>query len=170
MAWLRNRDRKKDAAQPGAAARVGRAALRLLGRERGFTLVETLVGMAVLGLIGVGFMSALASTFRATDINDEKVIAENLIRTQLEYLRSQTYCTPESTPYVIPTDGTCGAYTVPPTGVTPPAGYSLNVELDTYCCDSLSNPYPIDELQQITATVYRDGKLVSQVSDLKTKR
>ena len=170
MTWLRNIGGSQGAAKPGVVARIGQAALRFVGRERGITLMETIVGMAVLGLIGVGFMSALASTFRATEINDEKVVAENLIRTQLEYLRSQDYCTPGSTPYVVPADGSCGTYTVPPTGVTPPTGYSLSVELDTYCCDSLSNPYPIDELQKITATVYRDGKLVTQVSDLKTSR
>lgn len=150
--------------------RLGRAGLRFLRREGGISLLETITGMAILGMIGVGFMSALGSTFQATDINDEKVVAENLIRTQLEFLRSQPYCEPGNTPYTIPTDGACGTYTVPPTGITPPDGYSVTVELDTYCCDTSSNPYPIAELQKITAVVSRDGVFVSQTSDLKTNR
>ena len=171
MMWLRNIDRNDGAAQPGAVARIGRAAMQLLGRQRGITLMETVVGMAVLGLIGVGFMSALASTFRATEINDEKVIAENLIRTQLEYLRSQIYCKASSQPsFVIPTDGDCDTYDVPPSGVTLPTGYTMTVELSNYCCDSSQSDYNPEEIQVITARVYRDGKLVTQISDLKTKR
>ena len=57
-----------------------------------------------------------------------------------------------------------------PEGVTIPTGYSVTVELDTYCCDALSDPYSIAELQQITATVHKDGMLVSRVSDLKVNR
>ncbi len=150
--------------------RIVRKMTRFSGQERGLTMVETIMGLAVLGLVGAEFMTALSSSFHFTEINDEKVIAENLIRSELEYLRGQTYCEPGSTPYVIPTDGDCGTYAVPPAGITTLEGYTLTVELNTYCCDALSVPYPIAELQQVTASVRRDGMLVSRVSDLKTKR
>lgn len=170
MKWLMDMDRSQGSGNIGLITRIGRAGLRFLRRENGISLLETITGMAILGMIGVGFMSALGSTFQATNINDEKVVAENLVRTQLEFLRSQPYCEPGSVPYTIPTDGACGTYAVPPTGVTPPTGYTMTVELNTYCCDASANPYPIAELQQITATVFRDGTFVSQTSDLKTNR
>ena len=60
---------------------------RHLKRSRkGISLLETVVALGILGLVGVAFMGALTTTFTATEISEKKVTAENLIRTQLEYM------------------------------------------------------------------------------------
>ena len=90
MKRMKDIERTQRIGSCGMMVRLRRAGLRFFRRESGVTLVETLAGMAVLGMIGVGFMSALGSTFQATEINDEKVVAENLIRTQLEFFAQPT--------------------------------------------------------------------------------
>ena len=137
-------------------------------RQRGFTLLETLVAMGILGFVGVAFMTALFTGFTTTDMNDKLVTAENLVRAQLEYSRGQDYFVPPTVPYLIPPGNDPSAYTVPPPSVTLPFGYDVTVEVAQYCDDS--GCYLVDEMQQITARAFHDGKLVSRVSDLKTNR
>jgi len=52
-----------------------RVTKKLRGNETGFTLIETLVALALLGLIAVAFFSALTTAARATFIADEQATA-----------------------------------------------------------------------------------------------
>ena len=129
------------------------------GSDRGFSMLETIIAVAILGAIGVGFMTALATTVLSTDITDEQLTAENLLRTQMEYIRDQAFV--DSGP------GSYDAY-VPPAGITLPTGYTITVVAEQYC-DS-TQCYPTGEIQKITARVFRDGVIVKRLEDLKTKR
>ncbi len=68
-----------------------RVTKKLGGGESGVTLIETLVALAVLGLIAVVFLSGLATAARATLIADEQATAESLARSEIEYVKSQDY-------------------------------------------------------------------------------
>ncbi len=59
--------------------------------QKGFTLIETLVGLAILGLLGIILLSSLAMSARSTMTNDKLSKAESLARAQLEYIQSQPY-------------------------------------------------------------------------------
>jgi len=59
--------------------------------ESGTTLIETLVALALLGAIGVAFLSGLATTSRATIIADEQTTAESLARSQIEWAKKVDY-------------------------------------------------------------------------------
>ncbi len=144
------------------------ACSRRMTAQRGFTLIESLVAMGILGFIGVAFMSALYTNFNATDITDKSVIAENLSRAQLEYISNQDYFVPPSVPYLIPPGNDTGAYSVPPPGVTPPSEYTLTLEITQYCDGS--GCYPINQIQKITAKILRQGEFVRKLSNLKTNR
>jgi len=65
------------------------------GRSRGFTLIEVLLAIALLGVIAIAFMSALSTASTVLIIADERTTAESLARRQMEYVKNQGY-RPES--------------------------------------------------------------------------
>jgi len=59
--------------------------------QKGFTLIETLIALGLLGMIGVGFLSGLATTFTAAMVSQERTVAESLAKSQLEYIKAHDY-------------------------------------------------------------------------------
>jgi len=59
--------------------------------EKGFSLIETLIALGLMGILAVGLLSGLATTFRAGGISQERVIAESLAKSQWEYIKAQEY-------------------------------------------------------------------------------
>lgn len=149
----------------GAAEVRRRSRLLTSGKSRGIALLETVVALGVLGLVGVAFMSAMTTSFRATDINDDRVTGENLLRTQLEYIRGQSYFTP---PGPLPYTVQAGDSYKLPSSVSLPAGFTLATEIDVF--NDGTGALNIAQVQKITAKVYRDGKVVSNMADIKTNR
>ena len=62
-----------------------------LKSQKGFSLVEVLVAVAILSLVGVAYMSALSTSSRALLITDEQQTARNIAELQLEEIRSTNY-------------------------------------------------------------------------------
>jgi prepilin-type N-terminal cleavage/methylation domain-containing protein len=60
-------------------------------RARGFTMIEVVIAIAIIGIIGIAVMSALATASIALIIADERATAESLARSQLEYVKDQGY-------------------------------------------------------------------------------
>ena len=52
-------------------------------REPGFSLIEMLIALGILGIIGVAFALALSGALWADDLTRERVTSENLARAQL---------------------------------------------------------------------------------------
>ena len=61
------------------------------GHSRGFTLVEVLITIALIGAISVAFFSFMSAAASALIHADERTIAESLARSQLEYAKNQGY-------------------------------------------------------------------------------
>ena len=59
--------------------------------QRGFALVEILVALTILGVVAVGFLSALTSAYGAVIVADRQTKAESATRTEMEYLRNLPY-------------------------------------------------------------------------------
>ncbi len=59
--------------------------------EKGFSLIEVVIAIALLGIVAVAFLGALATGSRVIFIADERATAESLARTQMEYVRNQDY-------------------------------------------------------------------------------
>ena len=143
--------------------------LSLMGYgQRGYGLIEVLVATGLLGMIVGGFVTAMITGFRVSDAHHERVTGEALARVQLEYIRNSEYFVPPSLPYLIPPGSDPGAYPAPPPSITLPTGYAVTAEIIQYCDDSVC--YPTDELQLVTVRVFRNGKPVATISDLRTKR
>ena len=128
--------------------------------EAGVSLIETLIALALLGMISVPFLSGLAATSKASLIGDERTTAECLARSQMEYIKGQTY--------IDYSDPGHGEYVL----VTPPVDYTVGViaePIDPYTGGSLPSGQD-DGLQQITVTVIRDGESVIAIDSYKVYR
>ena len=63
----------------------------LMKNEKGFSIIEVTIAIALLGVIAVAFLSGLATASKATFIADERATAESLARSQMEYVKNQPY-------------------------------------------------------------------------------
>lgn len=61
------------------------------GTSRGMTLIEVLIALALMGIIAISYFTALSTAAAALIIADQRVTAESLARSQLEYVKNQDY-------------------------------------------------------------------------------
>ena len=59
--------------------------------ERGFSLVEVVIAIALMGIVGVAFLGGLSTASKAIFTADERATAESLARTEMEFVRNQAY-------------------------------------------------------------------------------
>ena len=140
----------------------------MVGDQRGISLLENLIAVALVALIVSAYLTLLNTGFKTADQSDANVTAQNLVRVELEHIRSQDYFEPPTSPYLIPPGSDPGAYAVPPPGVTLPSGFEMTVEITQYC--DATTCYPLAEIQQVTTSVSREGRPLASVADLKTSR
>ena len=106
--------------------------------EKGTALLETLVALALLGIIAVAFLGGIGTATKATVVADEQATAESLARSEIEYLKdcAYQYFTTE--------------YPVDPT-LSIPSGWSmLNPTVEAL-------REPDDGIQKVTITVQKNG-------------
>ncbi len=60
-------------------------------RKHGYSLIEVLIAIAILGAIAAFFAGALGTSYRATYIADERETARDLAQHQMEYIKNQGY-------------------------------------------------------------------------------
>jgi len=150
--------------------RLGKGIFRLFQGQTGFTLIETIVAVGILGLVGVGVLQAIDTNARATRTLDEQVVASNLATAYIEAIKAAPY------------DITELYYDDVVAGITIPPQYNVNVDIDfasnSYVDEDLIthitwvDTYTTDEnLQKITVSVSREGgKPVLSMCAFKTKR
>jgi len=107
---------------------VSRTRKALRGRSRGFTLIEVVIAMLLLGMIGVAVLTSLSYASTILIIADRRATAESVAKTQMEWVKNQDYITAEN--------GGVGNYSrIPETDI--PEGYTvwsvsrMDVPLDT---------------------------------------
>ncbi len=71
--------------------RVAKGRFGFFREQRGFTLIETLVGVAIFAAIGVALMSGLSTGYKNLAISQERTYAESLAKSQVEYIKAQAY-------------------------------------------------------------------------------
>ncbi len=141
---------------------LGKERFRFLRGQRGLTLIEVLVAVAILAVIGVGLLNALDTNAKATRQLDEKVVATNLATAYLEAIKAA--------PYAETYDDVVAGITVPPQ-------YIVNVNIQ-FSSDGASgdgidwvDTYSGETIQKITITVSRDGgRSILAICTFKTKR
>lgn len=121
--------------------------LKVFKDDRGLTLVETLVTVAIVGVALVAFAVALSTGAIAVNESDQEVVVQSLARTQMEYIKGYPYDS-EATTY--PTVNTTN-------------NYSISVAV-TSVPDTDAN------IQKVTANISRDGLVLLTVEDYKVNR
>jgi type II secretory pathway pseudopilin PulG len=113
--------------------------------ERGVTLVESIVAIAILGGGVLTLVLTMSGGALAVRENDQQAIAQGLARTQMEYVKNYPY--------------NPGATTYP--AVSVPDGYGIAVGVV---------PGGGADIQKITANVTRDGAVIMTTEDYKVNR
>ena len=131
-----------------AMNRLSRKMINLVRERKGATLIETLAGLAILGTIGVAFMSSMTTGMMGTRLVEEKTTAQVVAQAQLEDTKNADYLV---------------APVTYPSTVTPPSGYSVSVEAEPL-------PDGDDNIQNITITVWRKDQVLLVVEDYKVNR
>lgn len=124
---------------------------RLRGDEKGATLVETLMALAILSLICFAFVGAMGTLAKATFIADEQATAESLVRGELEYVKNCNYQYGAAEYPVDPLLTIPEGWVVFPPVVEPLHGTD-------------------DGIQKVTVKVKHSGKVVLTVEDYKVNR
>ena len=132
--------------------------MKRLGNQKGTSLVEVLLALAIFGAIVVSLFIALNVSHRTTFSVNRQTTAESLIRAELEYVKSCDYDDVNNPP----------VYGVDPT-LYIPTGYSIDVTAERLDPegDGTGND---DGIQTITVKVYYDGELVVTTESYKVRR
>ncbi|MDZ7843610.1 MAG: prepilin-type N-terminal cleavage/methylation domain-containing protein [Anaerolineales bacterium] len=130
----------------------------LFNREGGFTLVEELVAVAVIGLGLVILVSMITTGVIGVRTVNNLVIAETLARSQSELIKNAPYqADPDSSPYP---------------SVSPMPNYTVLVEILYWNenSGSFTQTQRNDGLQKINVTVSSAGEDLAQISSYKVDR
>ena len=139
---------------------------KLFQEQKGFSLIETLVGVAIFAAIGVALMSGLSTGYKSLAISQERTYAESLAKSQVEYIKSQYYISvakyPTDGPYDvidIPAHLTGAGYTVE---VSPPEyaivnGENMTAGASGYELQSITIKVKHHDNVKLTITIHRTG-------------
>jgi type II secretory pathway pseudopilin PulG len=59
--------------------------------EKGFMLIDVLVGIAIIGIVAAGYLGAMTTSYRAAMTSDQMDTARVLAQGQMEYIKKQDY-------------------------------------------------------------------------------
>lgn len=143
---------------PRCDPRAARKSPPFLQGEGGFTLVEELVTIAVIGL-GIVILVTMITTGAIGVRNvDDLVTAESLSRSQSELIKNAPYqSNPNTSPY--------------PT-VSPVSEYSVSVTIEYWdaSTETFTPTWHNDGMQKIIVSVSSDGDTLKQISTYKVDR
>ncbi len=112
--------------------------------EKGFTALETIIAVALIGLISAAFMSALTTACESFVTVDSETTARNLAESQMEFVKGQAYS---------------GNYT--------PA--SVPAEYGGYTVEIITSQLRTD-IQRVTVSVDRGGEEITSLRSYKINR
>ena len=136
----------------------------LVGSEKGFTFIETLILLALMGVFAVGLLSAMSMAFTTVLVGQERVTAESLAKSQLESIKTQSYVSASDYDPADPAN----CYEVIDIGDTlVDRGYEVEIDPPETVVSPEQGKF---ELQSITVAVERDGEAMITISEYKVGR
>jgi len=131
---------------------------KLFREQRGFTLFEVLVALAILSMIGVAFLSGLFTTSKIVAISQESVAVASLATSQTEFIKSQAYVA------VADYNPDDPAYRYEPINIPADlagSGYDLEINAPVVVPGFEVGNF---ELQSVTVVIKRNGEEVFTIS------
>jgi len=125
--------------------------------SKGFSLIEVAMGLALISIIALTFLSGLFTAAKAIFIADERATSESLARSQMEYVKNQPYDDLNNPPQYILLSGI-------------PEGYEIVISSERLdpTGDGTGND---DGVQKIAVTVsHHDESQVIVLEDYKVDR
>ena len=141
-----------------------KAGIRFLVGQRGFSLLESLIAVAILAAIGVTLANALDTNSRAIQIADDQKTAVNLITVYFEAIKDIDYS--EEYPLDQP----------PLNSIIIPPGYDVHIRTD-FCIDCSTdggvvwgewNESADNALQRIKISISHGGKPILSMCTFRT--
>lgn len=114
--------------------------------EKGVSLIETLIAIALLGIIGATLLAGMSGVYKATPIASEQDIGKSLAQSQIEYVLDLPYDYMSYTPAPIPPNY---------------GGYAADIDTDSFRDGNI---------EKITVTIYHNDKEVSELEAYKVNR
>ncbi|MBN1188387.1 MAG: type II secretion system protein [Dehalococcoidales bacterium] len=131
--------------------------------ENGFSLIEVIVALAIIGIVGVGLLSAMTTSSRAAIKADQMDTARSLAQSVMEYVKVQKY----ASAYILPAD----VFGEDSNEFLDYPGYTVGAVYTDAWKIVPSTPDGRDSLiQTITVTISFNGRQVTSLEDCKTKR
>jgi prepilin-type N-terminal cleavage/methylation domain-containing protein len=120
------------------------SSIRCHKKEKGFTALETIIAVALIGIISAAFMNSLTTVCESFVTVDSETTARNLAESQMEFVKGQVYGD-NYTPASVPTE--YGGYTV----------------------EIVTSQLRID-IQRVTVSVDRGGEEITTLHSYKMNR
>ena len=131
--------------------------LSLFRKQAGFTFIEIVVALGIMGVITAGLLTALNTNARATRTLDEKVMAANLAAACIEAIKDAPFT---------------ASYNVSDNITVP---FQYEVTINTLCSSDATNYVPCtgsdnETFQRITIQILREDRPVISLCSYRTKR
>ena len=113
----------------------------------GISLVETVIALGILAIVAGAYLMGMSATSKAVMVSQQRVTAENLAKSQMEYVQSLPYDTVDNPPLYSPT--TMSLEDIQ-------NGYDVDIQAERV--NPLEGGTGVDVgLQKLTVLIYRSG-------------
>jgi len=120
--------------------------------EAGITFMETVIALAILGVVSVAFLSGLTTASKSVFLADKKATAESLAQSQMEWAKDRSY------------SYNATAYSAAPI----PDGKDYWYYSAVITAEPLH--IPDDGIQKVTVTILRDNEALVSLEGYKVDR
>ena len=133
--------------------RLVKEIFRFFWGQSGFTLIETLVAVAILGVIGVTLISAIDTNYRSVAVLDQKTTGMNLAITHVEFIREAEFAQDYSSVVA---------------SIVLPSQYESNINLEySDNGDDWTETYDNQTLQRIIVSISQGGRPIYSICTYK---
>jgi prepilin-type N-terminal cleavage/methylation domain-containing protein len=129
----------------------------IIRNERGFTLVEAVISIALIGIISAGLFSGLSSAATVLLHNDAYETAKNLTEAQMEYVKGLDFI------------AGAGPYVYTPNISLNVTGYSVVIDAEPVSVTPTGQTARDGFIQQIKVTVTGPKNMTYSLTDYKVK-